>query len=295
MAPQPQQNNPSEIDMSKRPSQARPRSSGRVAPKTPTKRKRTVILDDSDSDGAAAAIEEFNTSTQNQEGSSREESRETSAAPAVPAFTPRKSALLQQGRERRKEIPRKVDEREFDNWIYSQEGASKPPPGVVVRQPMQRTNGHGASGPARGRGAQDEASQLFLRVDPRVHWNHNKSDEWYQRRMEEIRRRGGRKANFGKAASRMRARRREEALIQSVTSLGQSRNESGSEKFGRPIDFSDVPESELPDMVKSNPNWMKAVAWMRKCREKSIERQKEIERRKRQKRPWDDSPGPSGL
>ncbi|KAH8753335.1 hypothetical protein F5883DRAFT_575298 [Diaporthe sp. PMI_573] len=80
----------------------------------------------------------------------------------------------------------------LDRFIYGQETASQPPLGVVVpasRQLRKREN------------------VLYARISPRIHWTRHHSREWYQKKEEEIEARGRRKANFGKAARRMRERR----------------------------------------------------------------------------------------
>ena len=90
----------------------------------------------------------------------------------------------------------------------------------------------------------------------------------------------------------MQEKRIRETLISEVLPTMSTKHDT---RFGRPVDFGDVPEAELPEMVKSNPEWMKATAWMRKCREKSLERQKEMERRKKVGLPWKGLLGASGI
>lgn len=83
----------------------------------------------------------------------------------------------------------------LDRLIYGQEGSSQPPPGVrapAEHEPHKRGN------------------VFYGHIDPRTHWTRPHSDEWYERREEEIKARGGRKANFGKAAQRMREQRQKE-------------------------------------------------------------------------------------
>jgi hypothetical protein len=83
----------------------------------------------------------------------------------------------------------------LDRFIYGQEGASQPPPGMVARienEPLKREN------------------VFYGQIDPRIHWTRPHSDEWYKKKEEEIQSRGGRKANFGKAAQRMREQRLKE-------------------------------------------------------------------------------------
>ncbi|KAH8785629.1 hypothetical protein F5883DRAFT_515208 [Diaporthe sp. PMI_573] len=83
----------------------------------------------------------------------------------------------------------------LDGFIYGQEGSSQPPPGIVATaedEPLKREN------------------VFYGHIDPRTHWTRPRSDEWYKKKEEEIQARGGRKANFGKAAQRMREQRLKE-------------------------------------------------------------------------------------
>lgn len=85
----------------------------------------------------------------------------------------------------------------LDRFVYGQEGSSQPPPGVRATaeyEPSKREN------------------VFYGHIDPRTHWIRPRSDEWYERKEEEIKARGGRKANFGKAAQRMRDQRLKEDL-----------------------------------------------------------------------------------
>ena len=132
-------------------------------------------------------------------------------------------------------------------------------------------------------------------MDPRIHWTHPRSEEWHKKKQDEIRIRGTRKENYGKAAQRMHARRQRDTLLRGADPAAPATNDAGSSGFGRSMDFGDVPEAELPEMVKSNPEWLKAAAWMRKCRRKSLERQKEIERRRKSGLPWKGLVGASGI
>ncbi|KAM0276214.1 hypothetical protein ACHAQH_006978 [Verticillium albo-atrum] len=90
--------------------------------------------------------------------------------------------------------------------------------------------------------------------------------------MAEIKGRGGKKANFGRAAQRRRdlrlqaeARTRvEEAAIAGGRAPPRQLPEPWT--YSRPVDFGDIPESELPDHVKANPSWVRACRWMRSNR-----------------------------
>jgi hypothetical protein len=83
----------------------------------------------------------------------------------------------------------------FDRFIYSQQESSQPPPGsqVPVKQlPSRRGN------------------VFYGHVDPHIHWTRPCSRDWYGKKEIEISARGGRKANFGTAAQRMKERRLKE-------------------------------------------------------------------------------------
>lgn len=186
-----------------------------------------------------------------------------------------------------------LDEEEFDSLIYGQTGASNPPLKSLFdrRNPM---NPRGEPGVSTG-SARHAGPCLHIRMDPRIHWTHPRSEEWHRRKQNEIRIRGTRKENFGKAAQRMQAKRLRDTLISKALPAAPATNDPGCSGFGRPVDFGDVPEAELPEMVKSNPEWLRAAAWMRKCRRKSLERQKEIEKRRKAGLPWKELLGASGI
>lgn len=108
----------------------------------------------------------------------------------------------------------------FENFIYAQSDTSQPPPGgqSIRRLELKR-----------------QKTVLYAPIDPRSHWTRPHSEAWYQRKEEEIRARGGRKANFGKATHRMKVQR----------------SKQDSETF----------EAGLPDRVLENGNWVSALRW----------------------------------
>ncbi|KAL2873989.1 hypothetical protein SGCOL_010860 [Colletotrichum sp. CLE4] len=156
--------------------------------------------------------------------------------------------------------------------IYSQPDATRPPLGVyTLSAPIETSKG--ASTP----GADD--SRFHMKLDPRIHWPHNRSDQWYKSKMEEIKARGGRKVNFGKAAKRMRQQRLAEERQEEEKRLAVSRGEPPQVNNSprpwshhRPMDFGDVPEEELPIYVRRNEEWLRGAAWMRKMREEGQRR-----------------------
>lgn len=113
-------------------------------------------------------------------------------------------------------------ESNLDAYIYGQAASSTPPPGLVIgRRPAPELL------------LQEKG--FFVRLDPRNHRTRPHSDEWYRKKEEEIKARGGRKANFGKAAQRMREQRLKED----------------------PSDF----EASLPDRIHNNEDWLAATRW----------------------------------
>ncbi|OHW94428.1 hypothetical protein CSPAE12_06797 [Colletotrichum incanum] len=171
--------------------------------------------------------------------------------------------------------------------LYGQAEATSPPDGVLLPSALIN-NLANAQPSAEGR------EQFYMKLDPRIHWSHNRSEQWYNLKMEEIKARGGRKANFGKAAQRMRQQRLE----------GERRDEEEKRAIeqGLPVpinkppqpwshhrhmDFGDVPEEELPAYVRKNPEWLQATAWMRQNREQTLHRNKEAATLRAAGLPWE--------
>ncbi|KAK2615221.1 hypothetical protein N8I77_001990 [Diaporthe amygdali] len=108
----------------------------------------------------------------------------------------------------------------LDRFIYGQEGSSQPPPGVaapVEQEPRKREY------------------VFYGHIDPRTHWTRPHSDAWYERKDEEIKARGGRKANLGKAAQRMKEQRLKESP--------------------------DEWEESLPERVRNDEAWLSAMRY----------------------------------
>ncbi|KAK1837464.1 hypothetical protein CCHR01_19914 [Colletotrichum chrysophilum] len=173
--------------------------------------------------------------------------------------------------DRRIELCRTFHERRFDAMIYSQPDALPPPHGILINASPTSVSA--------ARAAKKTCRPFHLRLDPRIHWSHDHSDECFEQKMEEIKARGGRKANFGKATRRMKVRRiaaeqREaEEAAERVPAEGQNRAQLARSKPPEPwshhrsMDFGDVPPHELPSYVQKNASWMRATEWMRKSRD----------------------------
>lgn len=122
-------------------------------------------------------------------------------------------------KQRRSLVQEKVSD--LEKFIYAQSGTSQSPPA--------------GAGPIRRLQLKRQKTVLYAPIDPRSHWTRPHSEAWYQKKEEEIRARGGRKANFGKATQRMKAQR----------------SKQDSETF----------EAGLPDRVLENGNWVSALRW----------------------------------
>ncbi|SPN97475.1 uncharacterized protein DNG_00989 [Cephalotrichum gorgonifer] len=258
------------------------------AAKSRAKRKRVGTVDDSDSGEVMAVVDEFVRTSGNPAHEFESITRQDSSQRPNGTTLSRQESGLFAGE--RPSSKGRLSEEEFDSLIYGQDGTAQLPRGRLFvrtnRAPQQNR-------PDITAGQSQRATPcLYVHMDPRIHWTHKRSEEWHRKKEEEIMFRGTRKENFGKAVERMQAKRLQEALVRQATSAHPARKDS---EFGRHVDFGDVPESELPDIVKSNPEWLRATAWMRKCRQKSLERQREIERRQKAGLPWKGLLGPSGI
>ena len=276
------------------PDKTRPMANGTSTPLTTpsklrTKRKRVGTVETSDSEDLVTLTEEYGrtatTSAHDSQPSRREDRR-----PNGTAMGRQDSGLFAP-----KPLTRssRLTEEEFDSVIYNQSAAPTAPLGSLFDR-------RGPTRPWKEPSASNHSTHqavpcLHIRMDPRIHWTHRQSEEWHRKKQKEIRLRGTRKENFGKAARRMQAKRISKALVSRAVTGDTVRNDSRVFGVGRPIDFGDVPEEELPEMVKSNPQWLKAAAWMRKCRQKSLEMQRGAEGRKKTGLPWKPLLGASGI
>lgn len=191
--------------------------------------------------------------------------------------------------DRRVELVESFDQAKFDATFYAQEDAGPPPTGVPA--PKRREERPPPPG---------EDNRLYLPLDPRIHWPRSWTAEWYAAKMDEIKARGGKKANWGRVAARMRERRMREAEFarreEAAAQAGKTppRREPQPWAHRRPVDFSDVPEEELPEDVKSNAAWLGAAAWMRSVRQKTRERDRHAKQLLAQGKPIDHLLGPTG-
>lgn len=121
----------------------------------------------------------------------------------------------------RRHLAEKLDTSALDRLVYGQEASSEPPLGIAKPSEIEPTKRHDV---------------YYADIDPRTHWTRPHSDEWFRKKEEEIKARGGRKANLGKAAQRMREKRLNEDP--------------------------DAWEETLPDRVRNNEAWLGAMRWL---------------------------------
>jgi hypothetical protein len=134
--------------------------------------------------------------------------------------------------------PKEIDTARFDALIYSQSGASSPPPGIDLTPahpppPTKSTTNTATATETPSKNQQQPQDEpLYLAIDPRIHWPQAHSEAWHAAKRAEMRARGNRKANFGRAAQSLRKQQRE------------------AEK---PF------EETLPEKVADNPAWVRAL------------------------------------
>lgn len=147
--------------------------------------------------------------------------------------------------------PRTIDVELFDSLIYSQEGATSPPPGVKLRKIDRSSSSSCSQQPSsqtktstkRPLKTEDQDEPYYAPIDPRIHWPQRHSEDWLLAKKEEIARRPGRKANFGRAADSLRARLREQQE--------QAGNDAGRAWL-----------NTLPEKIAANPAWVRALRWL---------------------------------
>ncbi|KAM0418857.1 hypothetical protein ACHAPT_012222 [Fusarium lateritium] len=171
---------------------------------------------------------------------------------------------------RRKKMLAAFDSAAFDACIYRQSDL-RPPAGVAI---PSRTS--------RKAKASSEEHRLFLPANPAIHRMHNRSEDWYKKKCQEIKKRPKRKAWFGKVLERQRWLQAQEAKLDEECE--QARLAGREPPFREPqprgykriLDFGDVPEEELPEDVRNNPAWLRACAWHREATNKALQRQHQV-------------------
>ncbi|PNY26226.1 Uncharacterized protein TCAP_03843 [Tolypocladium capitatum] len=184
------------------------------------------------------------------------------------AYAPSKSA-----KEGRRSKIQDFDSASFDAVIYQQPTAMKPPPGVLI-----------PARPQRSLPSSSDDQRMYLHINPAIHLSHNRSEGWFKAKAEEIKSRGGRKAWFGKVIERQRwlhAQKNHEEVANGKGS-GQRRANQQPWTYSRPMDFGDLPASQLPDDVLKNAAWLKACAWHREIKRIRALRHREAKRSKQE-------------
>lgn len=150
---------------------------------------------------------------------------------------------LEQQRQRLAESAQVLEQ--LDAFIYGQPSASEPPAGVNLPSPELLN-------------PQDRDAPYFAHIDPRTHWTRPHTEAWYEKKEREIKERGGRKANLGKAAERIREQRLKNGHVNLL--------------------------ENLPDRVKGNQAWAAAMHWFDKNNQESLKRDKEAVGKEKQRR-----------
>lgn len=121
---------------------------------------------------------------------------------------------------RRQALISKHDPARFDSYIYSKNNEPFRPGSKTFGLPPKLQPPRPTQPPTH-----------FAYIDPRIHWTLPRPEKWYREKQKEIRERGTRKSNFGRAAARVAKRKRREAhtMIQ------------------------------FPERVMNNPQWMGAL------------------------------------
>ncbi|KAI1097901.1 hypothetical protein F4804DRAFT_146494 [Jackrogersella minutella] len=122
--------------------------------------------------------------------------------------------------ERRQTLISKHDPVKFDSYIYGKNNEPFRPGSALFGLPPW-------SQPPRP----TLQATHFAHIDPRVHWTHPRSESWRREKQKEIRERGTKKMNFGRAVARVAKQKQDEGDYI--------------------VDF--------PDRVTNNPQWLAAL------------------------------------
>ncbi|KAI2638750.1 hypothetical protein GGS26DRAFT_542756 [Hypomontagnella submonticulosa] len=171
----------------------------------------------------------------------------TTAVPS-PAFTASGQFQKEKSLEEQQQNPiTKHDSKKLDSYIYNKQNEPFRPGSASFGVPAYHL-------PPRP----TQSAAAFTYIDPRVHWNHHHSAKWHLEKQRNIRERGTRKTNFGRAAARLAKRKREEG--------------------------DQAPEMALPERVMSNPQWLAAIDVLEEMEGKMKERRRAKWREDRRER-----------
>ncbi|KEY65201.1 hypothetical protein S7711_09380 [Stachybotrys chartarum IBT 7711] len=171
----------------------------------------------------------------------------------------------------------------FDKLIYGQQGALAPPPGVAVSAPSKEEPPKPVSSSSGTSTRMDK--RLYLPVNPAIHRPYQRTQVWQDKKDREIQVRKGRKHWFGKVAERQRWLQSKEKMDGKGPVEHGDRTDPQPRSHDRPLDFADVPESELPSYVRDNPAWLMACRWQREQRLKGPGETKASDKSKKRKGP----------
>ncbi|KAK3899854.1 hypothetical protein C8A05DRAFT_17779 [Staphylotrichum tortipilum] len=138
--------------------------------------------------------------------------------------------------------PKEIDADRFDALIYAQSGAASPPSGTSLPAlPALAAKRATIEAPTKLVDEDEDDDEpnepLYLPIDPRIHWPQSHSETWHATKQDEIRKRGGRKANFGRAAK----------SLQRQLKLQQTA----------------VTEETMLEKIAENPAWVRALRRLR--------------------------------
>ncbi|KFA64945.1 hypothetical protein S40285_03864 [Stachybotrys chlorohalonatus IBT 40285] len=158
----------------------------------------------------------------------------------------------------------RFNSRVFDKLIYGQQGALAPPPGVAVSTPSMEEPPKPVNSSSGTSTRMDK--RLYLPVNPAIHRPYQRTQVWQDKKDREIQARKGRKYWFGKVTERQRWLQSKEKVDGKGPLEHGDRTDPPPRSHDRPLDFADVPESELPSYVRDNPAWLMACRWQREQR-----------------------------
>ncbi|KAI1205120.1 uncharacterized protein F4807DRAFT_464940 [Annulohypoxylon truncatum] len=142
------------------------------------------------------------------------------AEPSLRSMVQYQDRALPKPEKKRQMLVSEHDSKKFDSYIYGKNNEPFRPGSALFGLPPWRQ-------PPRP----TRPATHYAHIDPRIHWSHPRSETWHREKQREIRGRGNRKDNFGRAAARAAKRKLEEGHI----------------------------TTDLPERVKNNPQWLAAL------------------------------------
>ncbi|KAI1778580.1 hypothetical protein F4818DRAFT_304882 [Hypoxylon cercidicola] len=162
---------------------------------------------------------------------------------ALASLFPKRNWKSLNPEERRQALIAQHDPVKFDSYIYGKLNEPNRPGSALFGLPEYQQ-------PPRP----TRPATHFAHIDPRVHWTRPRSEKWYREKQDEIRKRGTRKSNFGRAAASAARRRQKEE--------------------------EDNVRVDLPERVKNNPAWLAAIDELDEMADQYHAQQREKARRR---------------